>query len=31
MNGWLAREARFLNTNLELFKQFWCAGKTGKE
>jgi hypothetical protein len=22
MNGWLAREARFLNTNLELFKQF---------
>ena len=22
MNGWLAREARFLDTNLELFKQF---------
>jgi hypothetical protein len=22
MNGWLAREARFLDTNLELFGQF---------
>jgi hypothetical protein len=22
MNGWLTREARFLNTNLELFRQF---------
>ena len=22
MSGWLAREARFLDTNLELFKQF---------
>jgi adenylate cyclase len=22
MNGWLAREARFLDTNLELFRQF---------
>jgi hypothetical protein len=22
MSGWLAREARFLDTNLELFKRF---------